>query len=77
MHSLFNMIELEDLDYAFIAESKCIDSIAASYNLMKFVEGSQLHDTNEIINIDYRSYVIDMNIDLYFEVNIRNKTKRF
>ena len=62
-YSLFNMIELEDLDYVFIARSKYIDSIAASYNLIEFVEGSQLYNTNKIINTDYRSYMIDINIE--------------
>ena len=63
MHSSFNMIELENLNYTFIVGSKWIDSIAISYDLIEFVEGSKLYKTNVIINTDYRSYVIDLNIE--------------
>ena len=63
IHSSFNMIEVTNLDSIHIAGSKCIDSIAVSYNLMKFVERSKLCKINEIINTDHRSYIIDLNIE--------------
>jgi hypothetical protein len=63
VHISFNMIEVTNLDSAHIVGSRCIDSIAVSYNLIEFVEGSKLYETNKIINTDNRSYVIDLNIE--------------
>ena len=63
VHISFNMIEVINLDSTHIVGSRCKDSIAVSYNLIEFVEGSKLYEINEIINIDHRSYVIDLNIE--------------
>ena len=72
MYSSFNLVNIENLDYVFIARSKCIDSIVVSYNIIEFVEGNQTHNTSKIINIDYRFYVIDINIEQFCEENIRS-----
>ena len=34
---------------------------------MKCAEGSKLFEINEVINIDHRSYIIDINFESYFE----------
>ena len=72
VHSSFNMIELKNLDHICIVRSKWIDSITMSYDLIEFIEGSKLHKTNDITNTDYRSYVIDLNIEQCIEVEIRS-----
>ena len=67
MHESYNIIQYEDLDPTFIRGSKCIDSIAATYNLLDFVEGSKLLEAHEITIIDHRSFIIDINIERYFD----------
>ena len=46
--------------------SKPIDTIAASYRISKYVEGSKLIECNDIIFTDHRSYIVDINIEDYF-----------
>ena len=55
-----------------IVGSKYIDSMVVSYNMIEFVEGSQIYNTNKIINKDYRSYVIDINIEQFYKANIKS-----
>ena len=43
--------------------------------MLEFVEGSKLYETNNIINTNHRSYVIDLNIEQYFEVEIGSYDK--
>ena len=45
---------------------KVIDLIAVSEGLIEFVEGSKLIHHNEIIFSDHRAYIIDINIEEYF-----------
>ena len=69
------MIEVVNLDSTHAVESKYIDSIAMSYDLLEFVKGCRLYEINEIINTDYRSYIIDLNIEKYFEIEIGSLDK--
>jgi len=41
--------------------------IAASENIIRFIECSRLYEINEIINTDYWSNIIDINFEQYFE----------
>ena len=54
------------LDSTYTNESKIIDSTAMTVNLLDFVEGSILIETNEIITSNHRGYIIDMNLEDYF-----------
>ena len=63
VHSNFNMIDEEYLDYTYIIGPKYIYLVVISYNLIDFVEGYQLFDTNKVINIDHRSYIVDINTE--------------
>ena len=47
--------------------TKCIDSIAFTPNLRKHIEGSRLFETNEIVNTDHRSYVVDTHLEECFQ----------
>ena len=42
---------------------KLIDTIAASYGISEYVEGSKLNECNDIIFTDHRSYIVDINIE--------------
>ena len=67
MHQAFNEIELNKMDKIEIHGSKLIDIVAASYGVLEYVKGYQLLEHNEIIFIDYRSYIIDVNLEEYFK----------
>ena len=55
------------LDFIHTNGSKIIDSIAMTVNLLDFAEGSILIETNEIIPSDYRGYIVDVNLEDYFD----------
>ena len=46
--------------------SKPIDTIAVSYGISEYIEGSKLIECNDIIFTNHRSYIIDINIEDYF-----------
>ena len=46
---------------------KCIDSIATTLTIIQYVEGSVLKERNEIINTDYRAFIVDINLEDYFK----------
>ena len=66
VHQTTNGIELKEMDHTHSRGTKCIDSIAATSNVRKHIEGCSLYETNEIINTDHRSHVIDVNLEEYF-----------
>ena len=67
MQQTTNSTELKEMDHTHGRGTKCIDSIAATPNMRKHIEGSSLHETNEIMNADHRSHVIDTNLGEYFK----------
>lgn len=66
-HSYHNGIGLSQLDRTYIRGSAPIDSIALSNGIMEYVEGVKLFHQNEFVITDHRSYVIDINIQDYFD----------
>jgi len=66
-HSLYNKIPLNDLDPTNIKGIKPIDSIAVTSGIMKFVEGVKLLDNNDVVISDHRAYVMDLNVEEYFQ----------
>ena len=44
-----------------------INSIAASVRLMPYIEGYKLLNNNDILYSDHRSYLIDVNLEEYFD----------
>jgi len=46
--------------------SKSIDSVAVLENLMTYIEGYKLLETNEVISTDHRLFIIDINLEDYF-----------
>ena len=66
VHSRINNVPLNELDKTFIYGSSAIDSVVVSERLMEFVEGSLLVSNNEIVNTDHRAYIIDINLEDYF-----------
>ena len=63
---MINQISFEAMDKAYIWGSKAINSITVSNELTQYIEDCQLVEINDIIIIDYRVYIIDINIIEYF-----------
>ena len=73
VHQIYNYINIKQLDNTHQNRSKAIDSIAISDNLIEILEGSRLCKVDEILRIDHRRHVIDLNLDQFFE----EKTKQW
>ena len=61
------LIKVEDLDQAHWWESKYIGSIAVILNIIHCIEGSKLFKIDKVVNTDHRLYVIDINLEIYFD----------
>ena len=63
VYQSFNYIEVEDLDGTYKRSSNCLDLIAASQDIIQYIEGSKILEVNEVVNTNYRSYLIDVNFE--------------
>ena len=61
------MIDINELDNTHKNGTKCIDTVAATDNILSFVEGCILCETNKILNTDHRGYMVGINFNNYFE----------
>ena len=66
-HSIHNNVSITQLDKTHIRGSSPIDSIALSSRIMDYIEGVQLMNQNDFVMSDYRSYLLDLNLEEYFE----------
>jgi len=66
-HSIHNNVSITQLDKTHIRGSSPIDSIALSSRIMDYVEGVQLMNQNDFVMSDHRSYLLDLNVEEYFE----------
>ena len=66
VYSRINNIWISELDKTYVHRSSSIDSIVVSKGLMKFVKGSKLITYNEILWSGYRTFIIDINLEDYF-----------
>ena len=67
VHQTTNGVELKEMNHTYSRGIKCIDSIVETPSTRKYVEGSSLRETNEIINTDHQSHVIDINLEECFK----------
>ena len=67
MHQIFDELDVKELDHTHSRGTKCIDSIAATPNIRKHMEGSRLFETNEMTITDHRVCVVDINLEQYFQ----------
>ena len=75
VHQTFNGLEWKELDHTHIRGTKYIDSIVATPRIRKNLEGSRLFETNEIMNADNLSYVIDINLEDFFKKSLVDWTQ--
>ena len=66
IHQTYHQLQFNQMDNTEERGLKPIDTIAASYGISEYVEGSKLIECNDIIFTDHRSYIIDINIKDYF-----------
>lgn len=66
-HSRINNVALDEMDRTCINGNNPIDTFAVSEGLIEYVEGVKLVPHNEIVNSDHRAYIVDINIEDYFE----------
>ena len=64
---MINQVAEDQLDVVQKRGSKCIDSIVITQSLLQFVEGCKLLEVNEIISTQYCFYLIDINLEEYFQ----------
>ena len=67
IHHKVNNVELRELDKTYKNGSSPIDSIVALSSIMEYVVGCHLMNYNEIVKTDYWAYVIDVDIEEYFD----------
>ena len=65
MHSHQNLSN-DRLDLMQINGSKCIDSMAISIDLLSYIEGSIITETNKITISDHRGYNFNLSLEDYF-----------
>ena len=66
VHSNINRILNELIDKININRSWPIDSIAITVGILEYVEGSKLLGNNDVVFSDHRLYLIDVNLEEYF-----------
>ena len=67
---MFNKVLIEEMDNTHITGSKLIDTCAVSLNIIKCIEECKLMETNDIIIMDHRAYIIDINFKRYFQAQL-------
>jgi len=67
VHSRHNRINLNNLNRTNKRGSVPIDTIVATEGIISYVEGCKILSFEEIVFSDHRSYVIDVNLEEYFE----------
>ena len=45
-----------------------INFVAASTKIIEYIDGCQITDYNEVIIIDYRGYLLDIQLEDYFRI---------
>ena len=60
------------MDNTYWNRLKYIDTVVVLENIIRFVEGSKLCETYEILDIDHYRYMIDVNLIAYFKEEFSN-----
>ena len=69
VYKIVNNIEDSARDKMHKIGSKQIDAVIAMEGLMQAITGSKITDFNNIINMDHRGFLVDIDIKEYFSVN--------
>ena len=63
MHDLLNGNKIIKRDNTYIIGSKYINFIITISRVINFIEGCKLINYNQILESDYRGYLIDINLE--------------
>ena len=55
------------MDHIYRDRLKYIDIIAALDSIMSYIEGCIICERNEILDIDYRGNIVNIDLNAYFE----------
>ena len=69
IHTYINDININQADPTYKYSRKYIDSIAETICIISNINASKLIDFNKIIITDYRGFLIDFDIKIYFKMN--------
>jgi len=69
VHHEVNMIDSSDRDKTSKSGSNQIDGVFSTKGILQHIEGYKLTNFEEIILTDYRGFIFDINIKLYFNIN--------
>ena len=68
-YARLNNVNVNALDKTYAHRSNRIDSIALSEGIMEYEEGTKLLEYNNIVFADHRAYLLDVNMEEYFDEN--------
>ena len=69
VHDLLNRDNHTKKYTTYIKGSKYINFITAISGLINYIDGYKLTNYNQIIESDYREYIIDLNFEQYFKIS--------
>ena len=70
IYKTFNAIDSNNLDHTFRDRIEYIYSIAVTPNVIEYIEGSKLLEINTIIDTDHWSFIVNINLEKYFQEQI-------
>ena len=75
IHQTINNIEIGQSDNTHKYGKNCIDAALCTYGVIQFIEGCQMTECDEIILNDHRGYIVDINIEEYYNVKLNEYDK--
>jgi len=70
--SFYNNINEDEREKTYIRGRKCIDLVAMSAGLLGYLRGCKMVNFTEIICTDHRGFIVDLDLNSYFEVETSN-----
>jgi len=66
--STVNNIELNEREKTYISGKRYLNVLAMSEGILRFVHGCKLTNFTEVIPIDHKGYIIDIDLNSYFKM---------
>ena len=67
-----NLLESSELDRTYKNGTEWVDSITRTDDILKWIKESRLCKNNEVFDTDHRLYIIDINLEQYFDEKVSN-----
>jgi len=69
IHGIVNIKVNKKWESTYCYGSKCINTIAAIAGIINYVDGCTIIECNELIITNHREYLVDVNLERYFDSN--------